>query len=135
MPHQDRPTAAALAVLIVLQVIMLTALYAAVPPHPPVSTPMFGMAPFIGAGLSAAVSALMMGSVNSGGGRVLSGLAMVLALISFGPQKYLDEQIALIWPAVVAGQLAAGVIFVRIARAVLQKKVSDQRGDLAQGAA
>jgi len=36
--------------------------------------------------------------------------AVALALVSFGPQKYLDAQFPLIWPAVVTAQLAIVII-------------------------
>jgi hypothetical protein len=108
MSPTDRPSQAALACLIVLQTVMLASLYAGVAPHPPMATPLFGIGPFLGAALSAAVAALILGP--SGAGRALAGLAAVAALVSFGPQKYLDPQIGLIWPAVLAGQVAAGAI-------------------------
>lgn len=44
-------------------------------------------------------------------------LAAVMALISFGPQKYLDAQFPLIWPAVLAGQIAAAVVIYTAFRA------------------
>ena len=89
MSHQDRPTIAALFILIVLQLIMLSALYAGVPPHPPVATPLFGIAPFIGASIAIAGAAIILGPLSTAAGRSLTGLAIVLALISFGPQKIL----------------------------------------------
>ena len=113
--HKTRPMIAALSTLIVLQIIMLSALYAGIPPHPPVSTPLFGIAPFIGASVSIALAAIVMGPLSGSTGRVLSGLAVVLALVSFGPQKYFDAQFALIWPAVITGQVAAIVVLVQIA--------------------
>jgi len=39
-----------------------------------------------------------------------------MALISFGPQKYFDPELAAIWPAVLAGQVAVAAILVRIVR-------------------
>ena len=104
----DRPNQAALACLILLQTVMLASLYVGVAPHPPASTPLFGIGPFLGASLSAAVAALILGPSRAG--RVLAGLAAMAALVSFGPQKYLDPQFPLIWPAVLSGQVAAGVI-------------------------
>lgn len=110
----DRPTFAALSTLIILQLVMLSALYAGIPPHPPVSTPLFGMAPFIAASVSAAFSAIILGPLNGYVGRILSGVAVVFALVSFGPQKYFDVQFALIWPAVLSGQIAAVTVLTRI---------------------
>lgn len=118
MTPSDRQTLAALATLILLQLIMLSALYAGVRPHPPETTPLFGIAPFLGASVSVALSAMVLQPLTSATGRGLSLLAALMALISFGPQKYLDAQIGLIWPAVLFGQLAALVIFFRVAGAL-----------------
>lgn len=114
MTQPDRHASAALVTLITLQVIMLSALYAGIKPHPPVATPLFGIAPFLGASVSVALSALIVQPLTSATGRTLSVLAGVMALVSFGPQKYFDAQFALIWPAVVLGQIAAVVIFIRV---------------------
>ena len=108
MTPADRPLQAALACLILLQTVMLASLYAGVAPHPPAATPLFGIGPFLGASLSAAVAALILGPLPAG--RVLAGIGALAALVSFGPQKYLDPQFALIWPAVLSGQVAVGVI-------------------------
>lgn len=113
---QNRPMAAALATLIILQVTMLTALYAGIPPHPPMSTPGFGMAPFIGASVAAAVAALILTPMTREG-MILAAVAAVMAAVSFGPQKYLNEQFPLIWPAVIAGQIAIVTVAVQIIRA------------------
>ncbi len=114
MTHFDRQVIAALTTLVVLQFIMLSALYAGIKPHPPIATPLFGIAPFLGASMSLAVSAAIMRPLATATGRTLTVLAAVMALVSFGPQKYFDAQFGLIWPAVVLGQLACGVIFVRV---------------------
>lgn len=114
MTRHERQTTAALTALIVLQIIMLTALYAGIRPHPPTATPLFGIAPFLGAWLSVAAGAIIIGSLHDASGRVLSLLAVVMALVSFGPQKYFDAQFALIWPAVLLGQFAALVIVHRV---------------------
>ena len=106
----DRNREAALACLILLQVTMLGSLYAGIAPHPPATTPLFGIGPFMGASLSAAVAALILGREEGRAGSVLAGIAALAALVSFGPQKYLDPQFPLIWPAVLSGQVAALVI-------------------------
>ena len=112
MTTANRKSSAALSALIVLQLIMLSALYAGIPPHPPVATPLFGIAPFLGASLSAATAALLLGPCSGRTGRGLSLAAAMMALVSFGPQKYFDAQFGLIWPAVIAGQLAcAGLLW------------------------
>ena len=114
MSVRRRSLTAALAVLIVLQSVMLAALYAGIPPHPPAATPLFGMAPFLAAALACATAALVIGPLGSPWGRAISLLAAMLALVSFGPQKYFDAQFGLIWPAVITGQLAAIIIAVQI---------------------
>jgi hypothetical protein len=114
MTQPDRHASAALVTLITLQAIMLSALYAGIRPHPPVATPLFGIAPFLGASVSVALSALIVQPLTSATGRTLSVLAGVMALVSFGRQKYFDAQFALIWPAVVLGQIAAVLIFIRV---------------------
>jgi hypothetical protein len=113
MPN-DRPVIAALSALILLQLVMLSALYAGIAPHPPVATPLFGMAPFLAASFAAAFAAILIGPLSGRAGRSLSGLAVVLALVSFGPQKYVDAQFALIWPAVISGQIAAITVLMQI---------------------
>tara|TARA_R110000850_G_scaffold28437_6_gene79471 strand:- start:440 stop:889 length:450 start_codon:yes stop_codon:yes gene_type:complete len=114
MPSQNRTSTAALAVLIILQTVMLTALYAGVPPHPPVATPLFGIAPFLGASLGTTAAAIILGTGSSRAGAALSLLATAMALVSFGPQKYLDAQFGLIWPAVICGQIASLVVVVDV---------------------
>lgn len=126
MTHQIRQTIAALAALIALQLIMLSALYAGIRPHPPIATPLFGIAPFLGASVAIAIGAIIVGPLCTASGRRLSVLAAVLALVSFGPQKYFDAQFALIWPAVLLGQFAALVIFARMLLAV--RSASDASG-------
>ncbi len=129
MTDTDRQIFAALTTLVLLQLIMLSALYAGVKPHPPTSTPLFGIAPFLGASVSIAISAMVLQPLATTMGRSLSLLAALMALISFGPQKYFDAQFSLIWPAVVMGQFAAAVIFVRIFRAA-REGVATSNADL-----
>lgn len=114
MTHSDRAARAALACLILLQAVMLAALFAGVAPHPPAATPLFAIGPFLGAALSAAVAALILGPGTSRAGRGLAGLAALAALVSFGPQKYFDPQFPLIWPAVLSGQAAAAVVLLAL---------------------
>ena len=99
------PLAAPLLILAVLQTIMLGALFAGVPPHPPAAILLFGMAPFLAASIAIALAAMLAGPSRTG--RVLTLLAALLALISYGPHKYVDPNLALIWPSVVLGQAAA----------------------------
>ncbi len=104
---RTRHANAALSALLVLQLTMLGALFAQSAPHPPATIPLFAIAPFLAAALSVAAAAIIIGPLDTISGRVLSVLAAVMALLSYGPQKYLDAQFALIWPAVIAGQIAA----------------------------
>lgn len=106
MSLKERSTNAALASLIILQTVMLAALYAKTVPHPPAMTPFFGIAPFLAMSLSAAVSAIIVGPTHTATGKILAIGAALLGLVSFGPQKYFDAQFALIWPAVICGQIA-----------------------------
>ena len=113
---ESRSITAALSALIILQLVMLGALYAQVPPHPPATIPLFAIAPFLAVALATAAAALIVGPVAGRTGRALSLLAGLMALLSFGPQKYLDPQFPLIWPAVLTAQVAviavfAGVLF------------------------
>lgn len=114
MPSQTQTSTAALSALIILQTVMLTALYAGVPPHPPVATPLFGIAPFLGASIGAAVAAIILGGNSSRAGTALSLLATAMALVSFGPHKYFDAQFGLIWPAVIGGQIASLAVVVNV---------------------
>lgn len=118
MPHSNPTAMAALSALIILQAVMLGALYAGISPHPPAATPLFGIAPLLGASMAAAVAAMVLGAPASAGGRTLGCLAVIMSLISFGPQKYFDAQFGLIWPAVIAGQFACGALLWEIIRAL-----------------
>ena len=116
MTLKERSTIAALAVLVILQSVMLTALFSKTVPHPPLTTPLFAIAPFLAVSLSAAVAAMIVGPSGTVAGRILAAGAALLALISFGPQKYFDAQFALIWPAVVCGQIAVVAVIANILR-------------------
>ncbi|MCP3970337.1 MAG: hypothetical protein GY717_08480 [Rhodobacteraceae bacterium] len=126
MPPPDRNAQAALAVLIILQVVMLAALFAGVPPHPPASVAPFGMAPFLAASLSAATAALILGPTASVTGRTVCALAIATALVSFGPHKIIDPAIGSIWPAVVSAWAAMAMLGAALLRAL---SVSSRAGD------
>ncbi len=120
-PARTRQANAALTALIILQLVMLGALFAQSAPHPPATIPLFGIAPFLAAALSAASAAIIIGPLEAGAGRVLALSAALMALLSYGPQKYLDAQFALIWPAVITGQVAAVAIIVLVGSAALTR--------------
>jgi hypothetical protein len=111
---ESRSITAALSVLIILQLVMLGALYAQVPPHPPATIPLFAIAPFLAVALATAAAALIVGPVAGRTGRALSLLAALMAMLSFGPQKYVDPQFPMIWPAVLAAQVAVIAVFVGV---------------------
>ncbi|KCV82718.1 hypothetical protein ATO10_03892 [Actibacterium atlanticum] len=104
-PIKHPISVAALSALIVLQLIMLSALYAGIKPHPPVATPLFGIAPFIGASVATALGAMLL-TPQTRAGKGLAVLAALMAAASFGPQKYFVPEFPLIWPAVICGQVA-----------------------------
>lgn len=128
MTLKNRQAIAALTTLIVLQLIMLSALYAGIKPHPPVATPLFGIAPFLGAAVAVALSAIIIDPLGSRAGKTLSILAALMALVSFGPQKYFDAQFGLIYPAVILGQIAALVIFLRVFGAPQKNEITQPAG-------
>lgn len=105
--HLQRP---ALVGLAALQAFMFLALTAGLAPHPPRVTPLFAMGPFLSASVALCLTVLWL---PRGAGRlsaVLSGLAALMALLSYGPQKWADPNIAEIWPAVLLGQVLALVL-------------------------
>lgn len=116
LPHDPRYAKTGLIALIILQSVMLLSLYAGVAPHPPAATPLFGLGPFLGAALACAVGAILFGVGETKTGRALAVVAVGAALVSFGPQKYFDAQFALIWPAVLSGQLASVVVLLAVAK-------------------
>ena len=91
-----------------MQAVMLASLYFGVEPHPPRTTPLFAIPPFLAVSIGTALCAFTMSNQTSG--RILAGLAAFLALPSFGPQKYIDPAIGEIWIAVMASQIAVLVI-------------------------
>ncbi|MEM9330792.1 MAG: hypothetical protein AAGA53_05670 [Pseudomonadota bacterium] len=117
MKHSERQVYAALSTLVMLQMIMLGSLFAGIKPHPPALTPLFAIAPFLAVSVSTAISAMIVQPLNNRTGQILSTLACLMALISFGPQKYFDAQFGLIWPAVMLGQGAALIVFLHLLRA------------------
>lgn len=105
-----RPDVAGLTVLIVLQAVMLGALFTGTPPHPPQAVALFALGPFLAASLALAAAAIPLGGTRTRAGAVCTLVAVLLALVSYGPQKWADGAIGLIWPAVLLAQLAAGLL-------------------------
>ncbi len=124
MEQKERAAVAALLALVVLQIVMLAALLTKTAPHPPLAIPLFGIGPFIGASLSAAVAAIVLGPTQSMAGKLLAIAAAGGALLSFGPQKYFDVQFGLIWPAVVAAQLSVVALLSSIVSSMRSKDAS-----------
>lgn len=94
----------ALLILGLLQVLMLGALYTKTPPHPPLEVAPFALGPFISASIALAFAAY-----SARAGKVfnlLSLIACLAALVSYGPHKWFDPAIGSIWPAVLLAQLA-----------------------------
>ena len=112
--NANRIAVASLSTLIILHLVMLTSLLAGIPPHPPQSTPLFGIAPLVGMSVSLAVAAILMGTVETRLGAALCVLAALVALVSFGPQKYSDVQFPLIWPAVLSAQVAIVALIAQV---------------------
>lgn len=112
----DKTAIASLHTLIILQLVMLVALYAGVRPHPPATIPLFAIAPFLGAAISSAFVAIAFATTDTKVGRIFCIIAAFLAAISFGPQKFFDPQFYLIWPAVIAGQIAIVALAIQVKR-------------------
>lgn len=83
----------ALTTLIILQVIMLAALFAAVAPHPPAIIAPFAMAPFLAASLCVAAAAMILGPLNGPYGRGFSLLAAVMRWYHTGHKNTLTQHL------------------------------------------
>jgi len=103
-----------LTMLIALQLTMIFSLFFKVPPHPPIAIPISGIGPLIGVSVGVALMAILIDPAKDRVARILSVVAVALALISYGPQKYIDPQFPLIWPAVIAAQMASLAILAGI---------------------
>ena len=89
--------------LAIIQGVMLASLWFDVAPHPPRAIPLFAMAPFLAVSIGIALCARVL--LTHKAGPILAGLAALLALLSFGPQKYFDAAFGEIWIAVIASQI------------------------------
>lgn len=109
----DGYTAAAVAALLVLTGAMLLAMFTRTEPHPPLVVEPFALGPFLAASL--AIGAAAYGLVVRGM-RFAMAVALLFALtalVSYGPQKYVDPAFPKIWPAVIVAQAAIAVILGR----------------------
>ena len=119
MLTQNRAALAALTSLIILQGVMLVALFAKSAPHPPNAIPFFAIAPFLAVSLATAASSIIMNPATKTGGW-LAVFSAIFALLSFGPHKFFDAQFPLIWPAVICGQISALLIFYQLAPGLIR---------------
>ncbi len=111
--QQNHPTSAAIVVLLVLTGVMMLALVSRTAPHPPLEVPPFALGPFLGASLAIGAAAFHLIRQGARYGSTLAVLFALTALVSFGPQKYLDPVFSRIWPAVITAQFAVIVIVAR----------------------
>ena len=116
---------AAVLVLLVLTAVMLLALFTRTAPHPPLEVAPFALAPFLGASLAIG-SVAFLGRDDSRVGSAFALLFALTALVSFGPQKYVDPAFSRIWPAVITAQGAIVVIVVFGIKALIERKASDR---------
>ena len=114
MPLTDRASIAALTCLIMIHAVMLMALFAGVEPHPPSRVAPFGMAPFLAVMMSAALGAMILGVFETRAGALLTAVAVLLSLVSFGPHKLFDPALPLIWPALVSAWVSIATLAVRL---------------------
>ena len=113
----DGYTVAAVAALLVLTGAMLLAMFTRTEPHPPLEVKPFALGPFLAASLAIGAAAYGLAIRGMQFAMAIALLFALTALVSYGPQKYVDPAFPRIWPAVIVAQLAIGVI---LCRAVLQ---------------
>ena len=102
--------AAAILVLLTVTAVMFLSLVTKTAPHPPLDVPLFAMVPFIGASLAIGLAALYLVRRGRSGGLAVALLFALTGLVSYGPQKLLDPNLARIWPAVIVAQAAILVV-------------------------
>ncbi|MEL7463990.1 MAG: hypothetical protein AAFN79_07980 [Pseudomonadota bacterium] len=120
MAHTPEIRIAALIALAVLQIVMTAAMFAGVEPHPPLRVAPFAMAPWLAASIAVCLAAARLSAGGPGG--ALSAAAALMALFSYGPQKFFDPAFPLIWPAVIAAQIACVAIAVDLATPIIRKR-------------
>ncbi len=109
--------------LITLQSVMLLSLFTKTAPHPPLTVPPFALAPFLGMSISLGVLAATLIHHRLKPGYMAAVLFALASLVSFGPQKLLADELALIWPAVIFG-LSASLALIYLSIASLRRDMS-----------
>jgi len=102
---------------------MLFSLFTKTSPHPPLTVPPFALAPFLGMAISLGVLAATLIHHCLKPGYVAAILFAAASLVSFGPQKLLADELALIWPAVVFG-LSTSLTLIYLSTVSLRRDVS-----------
>lgn len=109
------PLRGALATVIAIHTLMLFALYTGTAPHPPSEIVPFALGPFLTAVIAVGCGTWTMAG-RGRAGAVLALITAALALVSLGPQKYIDPAFSRIWPAVLTGQIAIAALIVLAVR-------------------
>ena len=78
----------------------------------------------LGASLAIGAAALRVGPHGGLAGIGLAILFVVTALVSFGPQKFVDPAFSRIWPAVITAQGAIIVIAVSLIRRMIERRAA-----------
>lgn len=102
--------------LIALNCVLLGALFAQVPPHPP---GMFG--PYIGATLSLALISLPLVFWRNRIGYISSIIVGLMCLMSFGPQKFFEEAANLLFPVIILGSTLSLILIISSIKAWREK--------------
>ena len=118
--------------LIALQTVMLFSLFTKTAPHPPLTVPLFALAPFLGMSIALGVLAATLISHGLRPGYAAAILFAIASLVSFGPQKLLADELALIWPAVMFG-MASSLALIYLSAGALRGNVSRCDGASADG--
>ena len=117
----DGYTAAAVAALLVLTGAMLLAMFTRTEPHPPLEVEPFALGPFLAASLATGAAAHALAVRGARFAMAVALLFALTALVSYGPQKYVDPAFPSIWPAVIVAQLAIVVILCRAVCLAVQR--------------
>lgn len=122
----DGYTAAAIVALLVLTGTMLLAMFTRTEPHPPLVVEPFALGPFLAASLAIGAAAYCLVVSGIRFAMAIALLFALTALVSYGPQKYVDPAFPEIWSAVIVAQVAIAVILWQvICRAIWQLSWSD----------